>query len=287
MRRPPVLHWASAPDGTAMPARRASAFPAALPVALVLAAAPAAAQAPALDEAQLAWLGERIFQNECGGRPRCLTSWNEGEDFPSLGIGHFIWYRAGQRERFEESFPRLLAWLADNGAALPAWLGEPLAADNPWADRGSFYADFDGPRMTGLRRLLEDTRGLQARFIARRLTVSADEIARSFPAPRRERAAEAIRRLAESHPPLGLYALIDYLHFKGSGLLESERYRGRGWGLKQVLEELGNRPPTLERFVESAEAVLRRRVDNAPPERGEARWLEGWTARLRTYLPPG
>lgn len=270
-----------------MPARRARFAPGALLVPLVLAAPPAAAQAPSLDEAQLAWLGERIFENECGGRRSCLTSWNDGEDFPSLGIGHFIWYRAGQRERFEESFPRLLAWLAENGAALPAWLGEePLEADNPWADRESFYADFDGPRMAGLRRLLEDTRDLQARFIARRLTVSADAIARSFPAPRRARAAEAVRRLAESHPPLGLYALIDYLHFKGSGLLESERYRGQGWGLKQVLAELGGRAPTLEHFVAAAETVLRRRVDNAPPERGEARWLEGWTARLRTYLPP-
>lgn len=269
-----------------MPARHVRLASGALLVPLVLAAPAAAARAPALDEAQLAWLGERIFENECGARPRCLTSWNAGEDFPSLGIGHFIWYREGQRERFEESFPRLLAWLADNGAALPAWLGEPLEADNPWADREAFYADFEGPRMAGLRRLLENTRGLQARFIARRLDAEADAIVRSLPAPRRARAAEAVRRLAESHPPLGLYALIDYLHFKGSGLHESERYRGRGWGLKQVLAELGDRPPTLEGFAAAAEAVLRRRVDNAPPERGEARWLEGWTARLRTYLPP-
>ena len=30
--------------------------------------------------------------------------------------------------------------------------------------------------------------------------------------------------------------LIDYVNFKGEGVLETERYRGRGWGLLQVLE---------------------------------------------------
>ena len=46
-------------------------------------------------------------------------SWNAGEDFPSLGIGHFIWYRAGQQEIFEESFPQLLSFLKRQQVALP------------------------------------------------------------------------------------------------------------------------------------------------------------------------
>ena len=62
----------------------------------------------AFSEPDFDWLGQQVFRNECRSRPACLTSWNDGEDFPSLGIGHFIWYRAGQQEIYEESFPQLL-----------------------------------------------------------------------------------------------------------------------------------------------------------------------------------
>ena len=50
-------------------------------------------------------IGRKIWQNECGGTVAGLTSWNAGENFASLGIGHFIWYPAGARGPFEESFP--------------------------------------------------------------------------------------------------------------------------------------------------------------------------------------
>ena len=55
---------------------------------------------PKLTSSQALWLGERIFANECASKRACLTSWNEGEDFPSLGIGHFIWYKQNQDEIF-------------------------------------------------------------------------------------------------------------------------------------------------------------------------------------------
>jgi hypothetical protein len=50
-----------------------------------------------LTPAQLQRVGLRIWQNECAGSVAGLTSWNAGEDFASLGIGHFIWYPAGRR----------------------------------------------------------------------------------------------------------------------------------------------------------------------------------------------
>ena len=49
-------------------------------------------------------IGKKIWQNECNGTVAGLTSWNEGENFASLGIGHFIWYPKGQRGPFDESF---------------------------------------------------------------------------------------------------------------------------------------------------------------------------------------
>src|SRR5690606_2975423 len=60
---------------------------------------------------QLTWVGRQIFQNECAAKVICLVHWNQGEAFPSLGIGHFIWYPRGVDEPFVESFPTLIAFM--------------------------------------------------------------------------------------------------------------------------------------------------------------------------------
>src|SRR5690349_20237862 len=56
-------------------------------------------------------IGRKVWQNECGGTVAGLTSWNTGENFASLGIGHFIWYPAGARGPFEESFPPFVRYV--------------------------------------------------------------------------------------------------------------------------------------------------------------------------------
>jgi hypothetical protein len=79
--------------------------------------------------------------------------------------------------------------------------------------------------------------------------------------------------------------LIDYVNFKGEGVLSTERYQGRGWGLLQVLEGMsdsGEASP-LSEFAASAKRVLRQRVKNAPPGRNEERWLPGWLKRIDSY----
>lgn len=83
--------------------------------------------------------------------------------------------------------------------------------------------------------------------------------------------------------PLGLYALMDYVNFKGEGISSSERYAGQGWGLLQVLEAMPPSGPALPEFAKAADRVLTRRVRNSPPERHEAQWLPGWRNRLATY----
>ena len=60
-------------------------------------------------------LGNRIWKNECAGSTRGLVSWNAGEAFPSLGIGHFIWYPAGVQEAFDESFPTFVRYARAKG----------------------------------------------------------------------------------------------------------------------------------------------------------------------------
>src|SRR5262245_43382547 len=54
-----------------------------------LAAANATAAAANLSSAEAMRIGRKIWQNECNGTVAGLTAWNSGENFASLGIGHF------------------------------------------------------------------------------------------------------------------------------------------------------------------------------------------------------
>lgn len=249
----------------------------------VLATTATNASEPPLGEADLAWVGERIFANECAGRLDCLTAWNAGEDFPSLGIGHFIWYRAGQSAAFTESFPDLLRFLEARGHTLPVWI--PAAGyAAPWMSREEFLSD--EARRAELRALLQTTMAEQAAFIVQRFDSALAAILDSTPPAQHALLTQRFHAVASAHPPQGLYALIDYVNFKGEGTAESERYRGEGWGLRQVLEAMQGGPEPLADFAAAAREVLARRVRNAPPERGEERWLTGWRKRVDTYLPP-
>lgn len=239
---------------------------------------------PALTQQQTLWLGERIFANECNLKIPCLTSWNAGEDFPSLGIGHFIWYRAGQQESFVESFPALLSFYAAENIPLPQWLADLPDHHSPWRSREEFLADQDGERLQSLRTFLYNTRDVQVKFIIRRMQASLPTLLANTEKP--EEIQSLFYEIAATDAPLGMYALIDYVNFKGEGTALSERYAGEGWGLLQVLQTLSNtrdRSPLMPQFAAAARTVLARRVANSPSERNEQRWLEGWNNRSRTY----
>lgn len=241
---------------------------------------------PDIDQQQTVWIADQIFQNECNRREACLTSWNVGEDFPSLGIGHFIWYREGQQERFVESFPSLLGFYVARGVDLPGWLAGLPGWSNPWPTRDAFLADLQEQRLSELRDFLLQTRAVQAEFIVRRLHDSLPVLMAASNRP--DRVEAQFYQVAQSHVPHGMYALIDYVNFKGEGTAESERYRGEGWGLLQVLEHMMDNPSAalvLDRFAASARSVLAKRIDNSPPERGEERWRNGWNNRTLTYVP--
>ena len=238
---------------------------------------------PPLAPSDLESIGKRVWQNEAAGKVEGLADWNAGEAFASLGIGHFIWYRSGQSERFVETFPGLLVHLQLGGVSLPAWLHPD--DDQPWPDRQSFLADQNSERQLQLRSLLEQTREQQTAFIVERFERLQTDRDGVF-ATRPELAAN-LQAVAASQIPYGLYALIDYVHFKGEGTNAVERYADTGWGLLQVLETMpvASKQP-LQDFVVAAKAVLSRRVANAPAARNEQRWLAGWHHRVETYLPP-
>jgi len=115
-------------------------------------------------------IGQRVWQNECNGTVSGLTSWNQGEDFASLGIGHFIWYPKGRRGPFEESFPKVVSFISSRGAKLPAVLLDAGAGNAcPWNSRAEFVRAQHSVEMNQLRRFLADTIDLQAEFLVARL----------------------------------------------------------------------------------------------------------------------
>ncbi len=236
-----------------------------------------------LSEVEATRIGRRIWQNECDGTIAGLTSWNEGENFASLGIGHFIWYPKGVRGPFDESFPKVVDFISARGAKLPQLLLAGHPSYCPWNTRADFLLASQSAEMKQLRHFLADTVDLQARFMVQRLQDALPKMLREAPVSGRARIQRNFEKVAATAQ--GLYALVDYVNFKGEGVLASERYRGEGWGLLQVLEgmpEASNNSATKD-FAQSAKVVLNRRVQNSPPERNEARWLPGWLNRVNTY----
>lgn len=223
-------------------------------------------------------VAERVWQNECGGSVQGLVSWNAGEAFPSLGIGHFIWYPAGQSGSFAESFPPFVAFAEAHGTPVPTYLHGAA----PWPNRAAFQADRSG-LADRMRRWLAANLTIQMQFLHARAQAALPTMLRHSRRP------QAVRAWFEelSRTQQGMYCLVDYVNFKGEGVNPSERYSGQGWGLLQVLEEMRGMPASgvnaPAEFARAAEAVMRRRVQNAPSSRGETRWLQGWVNRCRSY----
>ena len=244
---------------------------------------PPAATGITLSEADAKAIGRKIWQNECNGTVEGLTSWNAGEDFPSLGIGHFIWYVEGRPGPFEESFPPLIRYLREQGVDVPAWLLE--AEGSPWTSRREFLNQKNSARMRELRGFLAGTVPEQTGFIVRRLERALPKMKQATSDPAlRAKIHENFYKVASTRA--GVYALIDYVNFKGEGVKEEERYQGQGWGLRDVLlamEPTEGGQASVNAFSEAAKFVLNRRIANSPPGRGESRWRAGWMNRCESY----
>lgn len=236
-----------------------------------------------LSHESLHQIGLKVWQNECRGTLDGLISWNEREEFPSLGIGHFIWYPENAPKKFTETFPSLVDFLTlklkDTEKEIPSWIKTKKGF--PWKSREEFVADKRSKKMQQLRELLSDTIDLQILFLLDRFKLAEAELSSHLSVPQKS----YIEKLKASEK--GAYALIDYSHFKGTGLSPTERYRGEGWGLLQVLQLMPDEiadDQLIQEFVTSGKKVLARRVKNAPVQRKEDQWLKGWNQRLETYL---
>jgi len=258
-------------------------FLAALIFAALIALLPKLLHATTLSHADVLRIGKKVWQNECNGTIAGLTSWNAGEDFASLGIGHFIWYPKGRRGPFEESFPELVSFISKRGAKLPTLLLGTGEKPCPWNSHTEFLRAQHSAEMNQLRKFLADTIDLQAEFLIARLEGALPKMLAEAASSDRANVQEQFERLTKT--PQGCFALIDYVNFKGEGVLHTERYQGQGWGLLQVLEAMHGTSDAgaVDEFTRAAKAVLTRRVQNSPTERHESRWLSGWIRRVNSY----
>ena len=242
-----------------------------------------------LTQKQANFIAQKVWQNEGAGKDKYLIWWNKGEDFASLGIGHFIWFPKDHTERFREVFPMVLAFMQEHGVVLPK--GITPQSDFPWQSKEAFLWAKKSRSKTYMRlfHFLKETQEYQAMFMAQRVSKALPQMLKSLDDKREK---EVIKRRFNmmlhkkdgSIDERGLYILLDYTNFKGEGTLKSERYHGQGWGLLQVLKHLNETNPNkYKAFSNAAKAMLSRRIKNSPPARGEERWRKGWNVRLDTY----
>jgi hypothetical protein len=243
------------------------------------------AQGILVSQQEIQQIGERVFENECASKDENLIAWNEGEDFMSLGIGHFIWHPANGKDSFEESFIKFLEYAKNSGEQITAWLDITPLPECPWNSRNSFLSARSDSRLTELREFLIRTKSLQAAFIVKRLEDSLPLMLNTIPENGREKIASQFHRIASTSS--GIYALADYVNFKGPGIASAEKYQGKGWGLLQVLEGMGGEsqaPDVIGEFARAANIVLEDRVRNSPLGRNEQKWLPGWQKRVNSYI---
>lgn len=243
----------------------------------------------ALTDADYDWIGARIYQNEAASKAKYLTHWGKGEDFPSFGIAHFIWFPKDVNPPFEETFPTMVQFVSQFKKP-PIWLQQLQANPNsfkaPWNNKTQFDQLSDSEALQQLRTWLLATQSQQARFIA--LSFEQRWLAAIAPLSV-EKQVLLNQRLKEMMAfKQGLFAVIDYFNFKGIGHNSKEQYQGQSWGLISVLESMPvlkepSEEQLLEAFIQASKDRLRLRTQLAPTERNEARWLKGWFKRLDAY----
>ncbi|MCD6578236.1 hypothetical protein J7L48_02035 [bacterium] len=220
-------------------------------------------------------IAEKIYQNECACKREYLVWWSENEEFPSIGIGHFLWFPNNIKVPFEPSFKKFLDICIYDDIEIP----EILKNYNDgclWNNRDEFLDPKNSGQIEEIKVWLENTKGFQAEFLYQRALNMLEDIIDYDPATRIN-----IKKLLELD--IGKFVVIDYINFKGSGINFTERYNHQGWGLLQVLQGMGFNPDPVDAFIKSAIEVLENRIKNSPSERNEKVFLKGWIKRFESY----
>ncbi len=239
--------------------------------------------------------------HEFGNSKLQVAQWNDGEDWLSLGVGHYIWYPKEGEKKYTESFPDLIKFACSNGytGSLPKEIGytggNPVLGVCPWNSK----KEFEDPKtknsdeLKNIQNFLlgQDMQKQQALFQYNRLL---DFMDKWKPANKvEEHAKEFAGRLMQD--PKGLLQMIDYVNFKGEGTAPGEYYKNNKgevdrWGLKQVLETAVNEGQGLT-FIEAAKSTLNRKINTDPkicekhtnPEECKKDLKAGWEKRINDY----
>ena len=237
-------------------------------------------------------IANRIWINEGAGKTKYLVWWNKGEEFASLGVGHFIWFTKDKPMWFYHAFPNMLKFIMKRGAKPPKWLNPNMSCVWNNYEEWKEAKRTNSPKMQELTNFLNRTKALQALFMVYRLNSAYKKLIDYAPTPAmKAKIKRVFNKLLYKKDgtidPQGAYCLIDYTNFKGDGTLESERYQNTGWGLYQVLEHFNeNNPNKYRAFANSTRYILDRLIKVSPPERNLKRFRRGWFVRTRTYEKP-
>ena len=232
------------------------------------------------NDAQL--IGEKIFLNETGGKLEHLMFWHPNEPFPSLGIAHFIWYPKNLKNGFNDSLPQLIAFYNSKNITVPQILQTRYA---PWDTRQEFE-EFKLKNPDVVKEVIDffyNTKDIQVEFILARVQNLLPNLLKNE--SNAKHIENQFKRILSSK--YGIYALVDYVNFKGEGVAVSADYNNNGWGLKQVLQNMNGSKTgknALEDFSKACKMVLKNRVDNAPTHKNEQKFLNGWYKRCETYI---
>ncbi len=228
-------------------------------------------------------LKNKIYKNEAKSSPDYLVFWSEREDFPSLGIAHWIWFpqfpanfNKSSLPTQEDTFPGLLRFLASRapklGVEIPEFLRSQdgqVVSINPFKNRIDFMnrtAERDS-----LKKFLMLTMDLQTQYLIK--TVS-DKVERAIKSRVSDESEFRAILLNISGSAAGIYPIFDYVNFKGDGTDTT-------WGLLQVLDRLkGKISPTANHFSQACIETLKQRVVDRPKDKA---FLAGWISRCESY----
>jgi hypothetical protein len=251
------------------------------------------AQEIKLSKVQLNKIAHKIWMNEGAGKRSYLVWWNKGEEFASLGIGHFIWFTKDKPMWFFHAFPAMLKYISARGAKPPKWLTPNTPCIWNSYEEWKRAKRKNTKKMQELTNFLDSTKALQAEFMLHRLSSARKKLLKYAKDSKTRRLISynfnrLLYKKSGAIDPQGAYILIDYTNFKGDGTLESERYQGKGWGLYQVLLHMNPKDPNPKRaFAKSARYILDRLTKIAPPQRNLKRFKKGWFKRVNTYYNLG
>jgi len=232
-----------------------------------------------VNDAQAEMIALKISDNENTRERLRLIRWREEDEFSSLGIVSFFWYPHGEKSA-ELSFNGLLGYIAQS-RHLPGWLND--ANTPPWNSREEFLSARHDVFKAKLRDFLQQARSEQVQYLIMYLEANLPRMLKEVKNPfAKMHVYENFYHVAVQEN--GVYALIDYSMFMGSGVSPEDRYNNLGWGLVHVLENMkGDAENLMEAFVSSADILLMRRIESLPKD--ERRHLVDWRRRINTYVP--